>query len=50
MAYVEVQDESALHSEPEKVSAYESTYGVLRAQALTPRKSLAFIKSLLGEQ
>ncbi|KAF4405429.1 helix-turn-helix domain-containing protein [Streptomyces lycii] len=50
MAYMEVQDESALHSEPKKVSALEATYGVLRAQALTPRESLAFIEKLLGEQ
>lgn len=40
----------ALHSEPKKVGAFESTYGVLRAQALTPRESLAFIERLLGEQ
>ncbi|MEU8351933.1 XRE family transcriptional regulator, partial [Streptomyces sp. NPDC048845] len=39
-----------LHSEPKKVSALEATYGVLRAQALTPRESLAFIEKLLGEQ
>lgn len=50
MAYTEVQAESALHAEAKKVGAYESTYGVLRAQALTPRESLAFIKRLLGEQ
>jgi hypothetical protein len=50
MAYMEVQDESALHSEPKRVGAFESTYGVLRAQALTPRESLAFIERLLGEQ
>ncbi|MEV0022979.1 helix-turn-helix domain-containing protein [Streptomyces atroolivaceus] len=46
----EVQDESALHSEPKKVGAFESTHGVLRAQALTPRESLAFIERLLGER
>ncbi|TXS09419.1 MULTISPECIES: helix-turn-helix domain-containing protein [Streptomyces] len=50
MAYMEVQNESALHSDPKKVGAFESTYGVLRAQALTPRESLTFIKKLLGEQ
>lgn len=49
MAYMEVQDESALHSEPKKVGAFESTYGVLRAQAITPRESLVFIERLLGE-
>ncbi|MEU8709914.1 helix-turn-helix transcriptional regulator [Streptomyces sp. NPDC048565] len=50
IAYAEVQDDSALHSEPKKVGAYESTYGVLRAQALTPRESLAFIERRLGER
>ncbi|MCP9962037.1 helix-turn-helix domain-containing protein [Streptomyces somaliensis] len=50
MAYMEVQDESALYSDPKKVGGLESTYGTLRAQALTPRESLAFIEKLLGEQ
>ncbi|MGV9989733.1 helix-turn-helix domain-containing protein [Streptomyces sp. NPDC003374] len=49
MAYMEVQDVSALYAEPKKVSPLEATYGVLRAQALTPRESLAFIEKLLGE-
>ncbi|WP_376731483.1 helix-turn-helix domain-containing protein [Streptomyces broussonetiae] len=50
MAYMEVQGESALRSDPKKVGVLESTYGTLRAQALTPRASLAFIEQLLGEQ
>jgi transcriptional regulator with XRE-family HTH domain len=49
MAYMEVQDVSALYTESKKVSPLEATYGVLRAQALTPRESLAFIEKLLGE-
>ncbi|OON72664.1 helix-turn-helix domain-containing protein [Streptomyces tsukubensis] len=49
MAYVEVQSESVLHSNPQKVGALESTYGVLRAQALSPEESLVFIEKLLGE-
>ncbi|MGV9791178.1 helix-turn-helix domain-containing protein [Streptomyces sp. NPDC003435] len=49
MAYMEVQDTSALYSDPRKVSPLESTYGVLRAQALTPAESMAFIEKLLGE-
>ncbi|MFF3845190.1 Scr1 family TA system antitoxin-like transcriptional regulator [Streptomyces sp. NPDC002328] len=49
MAYMEVQDTSALYAEPKKVSPMEATYGVLRAQALTPRESLTFIEKLLGE-
>ncbi|MFC9951021.1 helix-turn-helix domain-containing protein [Streptomyces prasinus] len=49
MAYMEVQDVSALYAEPKKVSPLEATYGVLRAQALTPKESLTFIEKLLGE-
>ncbi|MFF0104694.1 helix-turn-helix domain-containing protein [Streptomyces hirsutus] len=49
MAYMEVQDVSALYAEPKKVSQLEATYGVLRAQALTPKESLTFIEKLLGE-
>jgi transcriptional regulator with XRE-family HTH domain len=49
MAYMEVQDVSALYSDPKKVGPLEATYGVLRAQALTPRDSLTFIEKLLGE-
>lgn len=49
MAYMEVQDTSALYSDPRKVSPLEATYRVLAAQALTPRESLAFIQKLLGE-
>jgi hypothetical protein len=49
MAYTEVQSNSALHTAPAKVQGFESTYGVLRAQAMTPRESLAWIEKLLGE-
>lgn len=49
MAYMEVQDVSALYAEPKKVSPLEATYGVLRAQALTPKESLTFIEKLLGD-
>ncbi|MEV0300030.1 helix-turn-helix domain-containing protein [Streptomyces prasinus] len=49
IGYMEVQEESILHTVPKKVSPLEATYGVLRAQALTPRESLAFIQKLLGE-
>ncbi|CAM5386113.1 helix-turn-helix transcriptional regulator [Streptomyces hirsutus] len=50
MAYMEVQDVSALYAEPKKVSQLEATYGVLRAQALTPKEDeLTFIEKLLGE-
>lgn len=49
MGYMEVQEASILYTAPKKVSPLEATYGVLRAQALTPRDSLAFIEKLLGE-
>ncbi|MEV4230179.1 helix-turn-helix transcriptional regulator [Streptomyces bobili] len=49
MAYMEVQGQSTLHADPKKVSPMEATYGVLRAQALTPRESLTFVEKLLGE-
>ncbi|GAA0632067.1 helix-turn-helix transcriptional regulator [Streptomyces thermocarboxydovorans] len=49
IAYTEVQSNSALYTEPAKVQGFESTYGVLRAQAMTPRESLTWIEKLLGE-
>ncbi|CAL9554336.1 hypothetical protein SUDANB15_04476 [Streptomyces sp. enrichment culture] len=49
MGYMEVQEASILYTAPKKVSPLEATYGVLRAQALTPRESLTFIEKLLGE-
>ncbi|KUN85543.1 DNA-binding protein [Streptomyces bungoensis] len=49
IGYMEVQEASILYTTPKKVSPLASTYGVLRAQALTPRESLAFIEKLLGE-
>ncbi|WP_405896102.1 Scr1 family TA system antitoxin-like transcriptional regulator [Streptomyces sp. NBC_00104] len=49
MAYVEAQSQSVVHSDPVKVQNLEATYGILRAQALTPRESLGWIERLLGE-
>ncbi|MFI8502805.1 Scr1 family TA system antitoxin-like transcriptional regulator [Streptomyces sp. NPDC085524] len=49
IAYTEVQSDSRLHTEPKKVQDLEATYGIIRAQALTPRESLVFIEKLLGE-
>jgi hypothetical protein len=37
-------------SDPREVQILEMRYGITRAQALTPRESLAFIKKLLGEE
>ncbi|MCX5411973.1 helix-turn-helix domain-containing protein [Streptomyces sp. NBC_00059] len=49
MGYVEAQSHGVVHTEPAKVQTLESTYGVLRAQALTPKESLARIEKHLGE-
>ncbi|MFD0318394.1 helix-turn-helix domain-containing protein [Streptomyces flavalbus] len=49
IAYVEVQNVSRLHTERERVRALEVKYGIIRAQALTPRESLAYVEKLLGE-
>ncbi|MEU5770724.1 helix-turn-helix transcriptional regulator [Streptomyces asoensis] len=50
MAYVEVQRASRLYTERAEVRDAEEQYGILRAQALTPRESLAFVEGLLGEK
>jgi hypothetical protein len=50
IAYVEGYKDSRLHTERRAVRELEEQYGILRAQALTPRASLAFVEKLLGEQ
>ncbi|MFJ7134667.1 helix-turn-helix domain-containing protein [Streptomyces fungicidicus] len=50
IAYVEVQKESRLLHERSSVREQEEQYGILRAQALTPRESLQLIEKLLGER
>ncbi|MEU4270798.1 helix-turn-helix transcriptional regulator [Streptomyces sp. NPDC026092] len=47
--YVEVQGRSTLVTDREEVRALAARYGIIRAQALTPWESLAFIEKLLGE-
>lgn len=49
IAYVEVQNVSRVHTERHLVRGLETKYGILRAQALTPRESLSLIEKLLGE-
>ena len=49
IAYAEVQNVSRLQTGREQVRALEAKYGILRAQALTPRESLAYVEKLLGE-
>jgi hypothetical protein len=36
-------------SDPKDLRILELRYGMIRAQALTPRESLAFIEQMLGE-
>jgi transcriptional regulator with XRE-family HTH domain len=50
IAYAEVQGDSRVHTEREKVRELERTYGTLRAQAHTPAESRALIEKLLGER
>ncbi|MGP3952626.1 helix-turn-helix domain-containing protein [Streptomyces sp. 7N604] len=49
VAYTEVQGQNRLIIDPEEVRIIASRYGILRAQALTPRESLALVEKLLGE-
>lgn len=49
VGYSEAQLTSRLISNPKEVQILEMRYGIIRAQALTPRESLAFIEKVLGE-
>ncbi|MEF9907141.1 helix-turn-helix domain-containing protein [Streptomyces sp. P9-A2] len=49
VAYLEAQGRSTIVSERTEVRGIVSRYGIIRAQALTPRESLAFIEKSLGE-
>ncbi|GBQ04338.1 hypothetical protein SSP531S_58320 [Streptomyces spongiicola] len=50
IAYMEVQGDSRVHTERQRVRELERTYGSLRAQAHTPEESRALIEKLLGER
>lgn len=45
----EVQLVSRVITDPREVQVLDIRYGIIRAQALTPRESLAFIEKVLGE-
>ncbi|KAA0942795.1 helix-turn-helix domain-containing protein [Streptomyces apricus] len=49
LGHTEAQLHSRLISDPRDVQILEMRYGMIRAQALTPRESLVFIEKLLGE-
>ncbi|RCH65296.1 XRE family transcriptional regulator [Streptomyces sp. SDr-06] len=50
LAYLEVQGESLLITDPAKVSTFTQRYAKIRAQALGPRESMGLIEELAGEQ
>ncbi|MEU3618419.1 helix-turn-helix transcriptional regulator [Streptomyces sp. NPDC006872] len=50
IGYAEVQGDSRVHTERQRVRELERTYGTLRAQAHTPAESRALIEKLLGER
>ncbi|MFI0719776.1 helix-turn-helix domain-containing protein [Streptomyces sp. NPDC021224] len=49
IGHVEVQEFNMVITKREDVRKLEAQYGIIRAQALTPRESLAFIEKVLGE-
>ncbi|MGX1157312.1 hypothetical protein RKD39_004890 [Streptomyces albogriseolus] len=49
VAYLEAQGRSTIVTKPTEVRGIVARYGIIRAQALTPRESLAFIEKSLGE-
>ncbi|MFB7027672.1 MULTISPECIES: helix-turn-helix domain-containing protein [unclassified Streptomyces] len=49
VAYTEIYGHARLITDPEEVRAYTERYGIIRAQALTPRESLERIEKMLGE-
>ncbi|MBA9048444.1 MULTISPECIES: helix-turn-helix domain-containing protein [Streptomyces] len=48
-AYADAHKGSRLYSDAQTVREMEERYGILRAQALTPRHSLALVEKVLGE-
>lgn len=50
VAHWEGQLHSRMVSDPKEVRIIELRYGIIRAQALSPRESLAFIEKALGER
>ncbi|RPK49317.1 hypothetical protein EES39_07965 [Streptomyces sp. ADI92-24] len=49
-AYTELYGHPRLITEPEQVRVFSERYGIIRAQALTPRESLTLIEKMLGER
>ncbi|WSB28028.1 helix-turn-helix transcriptional regulator [Streptomyces sp. NBC_01788] len=49
VGHAEVQEISRVITDPKHVQVLDMRYGIIRAQALTPRESMAFIEKVLGE-
>jgi transcriptional regulator with XRE-family HTH domain len=49
LGYLDAQRYRRRISDPAEVQSLEMQYGIIRAQALTPRESLTFIEKMLGE-
>ncbi|MCZ0979899.1 helix-turn-helix transcriptional regulator [Streptomyces diastatochromogenes] len=47
--YAEAQGTSALETDPKRAVVTAARYGIIRAQAFSPRESMQFIEKLLGE-
>ncbi|MGW3400557.1 Scr1 family TA system antitoxin-like transcriptional regulator [Streptomyces zhihengii] len=50
LGYTSGLNVARLWSEPRQVQSLEMQYGIIRAQALTPRESTAFIEKMLGDR
>ncbi|MFD8718052.1 helix-turn-helix transcriptional regulator [Streptomyces sp. NPDC059629] len=50
LAYMEIEDESLLVSDPAKVARLTHRYAKIRTQALSPDDSLSLIRKLAGEE
>jgi hypothetical protein len=49
VGHVEVQHISRVIADPKEVQLLNMRYGIIRAQALSPRESMALIEKALGE-
>ncbi|MFJ5828876.1 helix-turn-helix domain-containing protein [Streptomyces sp. NPDC093089] len=50
VAYTEIYGHARLITAPEQARTYAERYGIIRARALSPHESLAWIEKLLGER
>ncbi|WP_330239274.1 helix-turn-helix domain-containing protein [Streptomyces sp. NBC_00525] len=50
VAYTELYGKARLITDQNEVRVYSERYGIIRAQALSPRESLTFIEKVLGDR